>query len=119
MRRPESAGSCAHRPADVLHVHSAFSRPPRSPPGVWLHEYLHGLFESHSPASLPFHDMQPALYASHAPELLVPFLKSSERYDPELALCVARDAANVDAQVLLLCKMGRVEQESCMPRAAK
>lgn len=83
---------------------------PSSPPGLWLHEYLDGLFTLGSPASLPFHHLQPSLYASHAPGRLLAFLRASQAYRPDQALAEARRVADVDSQALLLCRMGRHPQ---------
>jgi hypothetical protein len=81
-----------------------------SPPGLYLHEYLDALFTLGSPSSLPFHHLQPSLYATHAPHRLLAFLRGSKAYSPDQALGVGQRAGDVDAQAFLLCEMGRHEQ---------
>lgn len=52
---------------------------------LYLHEYLHALFETDPNAGEEFHGLQVELYAEYEPRLLLPFLRSSQHYSLDKA----------------------------------
>ncbi|XP_058097967.1 vacuolar protein sorting-associated protein 41 homolog isoform X2 [Magnolia sinica] len=72
----------------------------------FLHLYLHYLFEANPNAGKEFHDLQVDLYADYEPQMLLPFLRSSQHYKLEKAyeICVKKDLLR--EQVFILGRMG-------------
>ncbi len=72
--------------------------------------YLHEVFVRDARVAASFHNMQIELYADHNPLLLLPFLRKSSEYSPDIAfkLCKARDF--IPEQVFLLGRLGNVSE---------
>jgi hypothetical protein len=72
--------------------------------------YLHEVFQRDARVAASFHNMQLELYADHSPQLLLPFLRKSSEYSPDVAfkLCKAREF--VPEQVYLLGRLGNVSE---------
>jgi hypothetical protein len=72
--------------------------------------YLHEVFQRDARVAASFHNMQLELYADHSPQLLLPFLRKSSDYSPDVAfkLCKAREF--VPEQVYLLGRLGNVSE---------
>ncbi|KAI3679451.1 hypothetical protein L2E82_51362 [Cichorium intybus] len=77
---------------------------------LFLHEYLHALFEANPHAGRDFHDMQVELYAEYDKKMLLPFLRSSQHYMLEKAyeVCLKKDL--LSEQVFILGRMGNAKQ---------
>jgi len=69
---------------------------------VKLLEYLHGLFTEGAQSTAMMHGRQLVLYAAHAPQHLLPFLRSSPHYPLALALEVCKEYDIIDGQIFLL-----------------
>ncbi|KAL8146419.1 hypothetical protein AgCh_004237 [Apium graveolens] len=83
---------------------------PKDDSRYFLHLYLHSLFVANPDAGREFHDMQVELYADYDPEMLLPFLRSSQHYMLEKAyeICISRGL--VREQVFILGRMGNSKQ---------
>lgn len=73
---------------------------------LWLHQYLHQLFETSPNAGIEFHAMQIELYAEFAPKLLMNFLRASSSYPLERALEICEAKGLVEEMVYILGRMG-------------
>ena len=72
--------------------------------------YLHEVFQRDARVAASYHDMQLELYADHNPQQLLPFMRKSSEYSPDVAfkLCKAREF--VPEQVFLLARLGNVSE---------
>jgi hypothetical protein len=77
---------------------------------LWLHQYLHQLFEMSPNAGFEFHALQIELYAEFAPKLLMNFLTSSNSYPLELAYKICESKGLVQEMVFILGRMGNARQ---------
>ncbi|EHA8589217.1 vacuolar protein sorting-associated protein 41 [Cocos nucifera] len=77
---------------------------------LFLHLYLHSLFDIDSEGGKEFHDLQVELYAEYEPRMLLPFLHSSHHYKLEKAyeICVKKDL--VREQAFILARMGNAKR---------
>ncbi|QDZ18206.1 vacuolar protein sorting-associated protein 41 [Chloropicon primus] len=77
---------------------------------MWLHQYLHQLFESSPNTGTQYHAMQIELYAEFAPKLLMNFLTTSNSYPLELAYKICESKGLFDCLVWILARMGNARQ---------
>ena len=77
---------------------------------LWLHQYLHHLFELHPSAGAKFHALQIELYAEFEPKLLMNFLTSSNAYPLEFAYKVCEKNGLVQELVFILGRMGNTRE---------
>ena len=72
--------------------------------------YLHEVFQRDARVAAAYHNVQIELYADHSPQLLLPFLRKSSEYSPDVAfkLCKAREF--LPEQVFLLGRLGNVSE---------
>lgn len=72
--------------------------------------YLDRVVQLDPELAIEWHPMLVELYAEHAPERLMRFLKTSTHYSLEKALKVCRSAKRMPEAVFLLSRMGNAEQ---------
>jgi vacuolar protein sorting-associated protein 41 len=72
--------------------------------------YLHEVFQRDARVAASYHDMQLELYADHNPQQLLPFLRKSSEYSPDVAFKLCRAREFVPEQVFLLARLGNVSE---------
>ncbi|GBM04489.1 Vacuolar protein sorting-associated protein 41 [Araneus ventricosus] len=75
-----------------------------------LYEYLHKAFQKDPTLGEEHHGLLVELYAEHAPDQLLPFLRTSNNYSLEHALDVCQQRTLIREVVFLLGRMGNTRQ---------
>ncbi|XP_054716491.1 vacuolar protein sorting-associated protein 41 homolog isoform X2 [Uloborus diversus] len=75
-----------------------------------LYEYLHKAFLKDPTLGEEHHGLLVELYAEYAPELLLPFLRTSHNYSLEFALDICQQRSLIHEVVFLLGRMGNTKQ---------